>query len=303
MDSIPFRFVTEVVAHLGDLRDVQKLGRVWNAAAREEAGSRNTCSLMLSLCRRERVIYYAFMCDPGGMMSFEEVKKLNLRRLRVICIILSKLCNYEIEEELLPELLSLANRYLTYRQRFTIRSHLDVDGLCHDLSMVQSLYSLRNVREIVLWYDALPPCGRLELLLITTSHEFLRQLLSSARTEVLRLRYGWPLNTLYILMEAWAKSSIRDIYIDEASKSMAHTLPCDLLKKIHQLWVDGFFVTRRLDAVFLIQHDLSALDTVLGPSTGDVSSKKWCFRHPSHRTFQIFTYSELFYTKMRILIA
>uniref|UniRef100_A0A1I7Y6P9 FBA_2 domain-containing protein n=1 Tax=Steinernema glaseri TaxID=37863 RepID=A0A1I7Y6P9_9BILA len=287
MDSISFYFAVEVVSHLKKLGDVQTLGGVWRSAALEEANSRIICSLGLSPCGR--VTYYGFVCEPGGRMSFEEVKKLNPRRLRVRRITLSACCNYKIEEELLPELLSFVNRYLTYGQRLII---MDISDR-HQF-LLQSIYSLRNVREVVLWYRS------------TDSERFLLQLLRQARPEVLRLKMGWPLDTLDILTEEWAKSGIRDIYIDDTSNDFA-TLQQDLnsLRKIYQLWMDGFFVTRRLDAVFLLQHDLSVLDTVFGPSIGDLSSKKWCFRHSSQGTFELFAYwrSELRFPRIRILIA
>uniref|UniRef100_A0A1I7Y6Y5 FBA_2 domain-containing protein n=1 Tax=Steinernema glaseri TaxID=37863 RepID=A0A1I7Y6Y5_9BILA len=307
MDSLSFYFVADVVAHLESMEDVKKLGGVWSAAAQEEAESRITCSLNLSSRRNggERAIYYEFMCNPGGIMSFKEVKKLNLRRLRISSIILSEQCTYNIEKELLPELLSFANSYLTYLQRFTIRSHEDVDENGHDHSMVQSIHSLKNIREIVLWYRDFTARGFFDFRSFTHRYQFLRQVLSTARTEVLLLKGGWSLRILDILMEGWEKSSVRDIYIDDASNSTCHTLQCDVLKKIYQFWVDGFFVTRSLDAVFLLQDDLSALAITFGRPSGNLLTNKWCFRHPSHGTFQLVTHrnSKLSYPYLRILIA
>uniref|UniRef100_A0A1I7Y6X3 FBA_2 domain-containing protein n=1 Tax=Steinernema glaseri TaxID=37863 RepID=A0A1I7Y6X3_9BILA len=287
MDSLSFYFVAEVVTRLESLEEVQKLGGVWRVAAQEEADSRILCTLLVTVLGD-----YVFSCTPGGSLSFEEVKKLNLKHLRINQIsVLYRMVLHQVfygygKTVSLLELLAFGNRYFTCGQRFCSVLEEDEFSQRRQLPILQGFCDLNNAREVFFMHSA-----SLQL-------ETVLQLLQNANPEVLELRNGWSGNHVRSLLSWWADKSITKIDIN-----MVYTdLSMDLLKHIYQLWKDGFFATRRFHADLRAKLSDRQVIPMLGQPTGEGLDKEWRVEHPSRRTFQLSRYRKG-YVRMRLTIA
>uniref|UniRef100_A0A1I7Y6X9 FBA_2 domain-containing protein n=1 Tax=Steinernema glaseri TaxID=37863 RepID=A0A1I7Y6X9_9BILA len=275
MDSLSFYFVAEVVARLGSLEEVQKLGGVWSAAAEEEGDSRILCTLLVIATGN-----YVFNCRPGGLLSLDEVKKLNLKHLRIkqINVLRNVVQLYSVfyrygqrETVSLAELLAFANRYFTCGQRFCSFIEGDEFTRARLLPIVQTICDLNNVRTVRLMHFRLQ------------KQELVLQLLQNANPEVLMLRNSWNDSNLRFMLSWWADRNIKEFHIH----NMQIDLNMNLLKHIYQLWEDGFFATRSFHADLRAKVSDRKLTPMLGQPTGEGLDKEWRVEHPSRKTFQL----------------
>uniref|UniRef100_A0A1I7Y6P8 F-box domain-containing protein n=1 Tax=Steinernema glaseri TaxID=37863 RepID=A0A1I7Y6P8_9BILA len=282
MDSLPYNFVAEVITRLEPLEDLQKLGGLWKAAAVEEADSRILCTLCFGSCG----IYYFSSNDDNWGRTLEQVKKLNLKHLRINQIDVGTIGPplrrpdfRKFNEENIPELLSFVSRYFTCGQKLYAGSPL-YPSIAHlKVPLLQSIYSFTNVRDVNLCNH--PNSEK-------ASTESLLQALHNASPVVLGINGYWPQSNLRLILEKWPETSIREVRTFQCVTFMDIELDMELLKHIYQLWKEGFFAKRQLD-VKIVPKVHPQLDRLFGEPTVDVknSCKEWRVEHPIYRTFHL----------------
>uniref|UniRef100_A0A1I7Y7K8 F-box domain-containing protein n=1 Tax=Steinernema glaseri TaxID=37863 RepID=A0A1I7Y7K8_9BILA len=272
MNSVPYLFLADAVSRLKSLENLKDLSGRWSVAACKEADSRILCTFRLSA----RGIYQ-FDCAPGGILNFEEVKKLNLKHLRISHIEIGCWSGYdrvgfhEFDTTSWQRLLSFANRYFTCGHHLSVRNYDHFAYRKREMDILETIYGFNNAKELFVQF------------LKEANPEFLPHLLKNAHPEVLTLGMFCAPHSVREVLEAWPESGIREVRIAE---SCINT-DVYLLKHIYQLWKDGFFAARRFHAKFTCYKFCDLVTPLLGRPTVDGSDKEWHLRHPLRKTFQI----------------